>query len=63
MRNKSLRNWCDLDALFCRDDSWFSLVYWGLTPQQQPGSYRDVGDEEMSVSLVEETGEPAGGNQ
>ena len=31
-----------------------SLVYWGLTPQQQPGPYRG-GDDEMSVSLVEET--------
>ena len=20
--------------------SWFGLVYWGLTPQQQPGSYQ-----------------------
>ena len=37
------------------------LVYWGLTPQQQPGSYRggneDDDDDEMSVSLVEETGQ------
>ena len=35
------------------------LVYWGLTPQQQPGSYRgSVDDNEMSVSPVEETGAP-----
>ena len=36
------------------------LVYWGLTPQQQPGSYRggDYDDEEMLFSLVEETGVP-----
>ena len=33
-------------------------MYWGLTPQQQPGSYQ--GDEMMmkSVFLVEETGVP-----
>ena len=37
------------------------LVYSGLTSQQQPGSYRggDYADE-MSVSLVEETGTPRG---
>ena len=39
------------------------MVYWGLTPQQQPGSYRgddddDDNDDEISVSLVEETGVP-----
>ena len=35
------------------------LFYWGVTPQQQPGSYRsDDGD--MSVSLVEEAGAPGG---
>ena len=35
------------------------LVYWGLTPQQQPGSYQGIDDEgEMSVSLMEETGVP-----
>ena len=35
------------------------LVYWGLTPQQQPGSYRGGdNDDEMSVSLVEKTGAP-----
>ena len=35
------------------------LVYWGLTPQQQPGSYQ--GDEMMMNSfLVEETGVPGG---
>ena len=39
------------------------LVYWGLTPQQQPGSYQGGDyddDDEMSVSLVEETGAPGG---
>ena len=39
----------------------FSLVYWGLTRQQQPGSYRGGDDDDgMSVSLVEETGVPGG---
>ena len=41
---------------------WF-IYYRGLKlrPQQQPGSYRGGdGDDEMSVSLVEETGEPRG---
>ena len=37
-----------------------ALVYSGLTPQQQPGSCRggdyDDNDDEMTVSLVEETG-------
>ena len=34
------------DLCTVRDDGkhlflvWFSLVYWGLTPQQQPGSYQ-----------------------
>ena len=52
----------------CQQYPWrvlqVSLVYWGLTPQQQPGSYRggdddddDGGggddDDEMSVSLAE----------
>ena len=41
------------------------LAYWGLTPHQQSGSYRggdyDYDDDEMSVSLVEET-RVAGGN-
>ena len=32
-------------------------MYWGLSPQQQPGSYGG-GDDEMSVTLVEETGAP-----
>ena len=37
------------------------LVYWGLTPHQQPGSYGDGDDDddEMSVSLVEETRGPS----
>ena len=40
------------------------LVYGGLTPQQQPGSYRGGDDDdEMSVSLVEETGAPGGNHQ
>ena len=44
------------------NDRWYGrliLVYWVLTPQQQLGSYRDMDyDDEMSVSLVEETGAP-----
>ena len=37
------------------------LVYWGLTPQQQPGSYQGGDDDdEMSVSLVEEIGADGG---
>ena len=37
--------------------SGFGLVYLGLTPQQQPGSYRGGDDhDEMSVALVEDTG-------
>ena len=42
---------------------WF--VFWGgLTPQQQPGPYRGGGcDDEMSVSLVEETGVPRGNHR
>ena len=40
-----MSNWCE---------DWFGLVYWGLTPQQQPGSYQGGDDDdEMSVSLVE----------
>ena len=42
----------------------FCLVYWGLTPQQQPGSYQ--GGEMMvmkSISLVEETGIPGGNHR
>ena len=40
------------------------LVYWGLTPQQQPGSYLGSDDdEEMSVSLLEETGAPGGNHR
>ena len=31
------------------------MVYWGVTPQQQPGSYQGDDDDEMSVSLVDET--------
>ena len=47
----------------CMDKT--GLLHWGLTPQQQPGSYRggdddddDVDDDEMSVSLVEEARAP-----
>ena len=38
------------------------LVYWGLTPLQQPGSYRDgdYDDDDMSLLLVEETRVPGG---
>ena len=47
------------------------LVYWDLTPQQQPESYQggndddddDDDDDEMSVSLVEETGIPGGNHR
>ena len=36
----------------------------GLTPQQQPGSYRaGDDDDEMSVSLVEQTGAPEGNHR
>ena len=43
---------------------WFGLVYWGLTPQQQPGSYQGGDDDdEISVSLVEETGAPRGNHR
>ena len=39
-------------------------MYWGLTPQQQPGSYRGGdNDDEVSVSLVEETGVPGGNHR
>ena len=39
------------------------LVYWGLTPQQQPGSYQNGRNDDDEISyLVEETGVP-GGNQ
>ena len=31
-------------------DVWFGLVYWGLTPQQQPGSYQ--GGEMMMMKSV-----------
>ena len=50
-----LQNW-----IFSNKNNGF--VYWGLTPQQQPGSYwgDDDDDDEMSVSLVEETGVPGG---
>ena len=39
------------------------MVYWGLTPQQQPGSYQ--GGEMMmkSVVMVEETGVPGGNHR
>ena len=41
---------------------WFGLFSFlgALTPQQQPGSYRGGEDDEMSVSLVEETRTPGG---
>ena len=59
---------CRLWDIDCRMCSKFGLVYWGLTPQKQPVSYRgsdddddgDDDDDEMSVSLVEETGVPGG---
>ena len=39
------------------------LVYWGLTPQQQPGSYQ-VGENDDELSyLVEETGVPGGNHR
>ena len=48
-------NFAEVRYYFC----WsLCLVYWGLTLQQQPGSYRGGDDDEMSVSLVEETGVP-----
>ena len=43
---------------------WFGLVYWGLTPQQQPGSYQ--GGEMMMKSgffMVEEIGVPGGNHR
>ena len=46
------------------------MAYWGLTPQQQTGSYRggdddddNDDDDEMSDSLVEETGVPGGNHR
>ena len=44
-------------------NSGYGLDYWGLMPQQRPGSYRggdddDDDDDEMSVLLVEETKPP-----
>ena len=37
------------------------LVYWGLMPQQQPGSYQGGGNDDDEISfLVEETGVPRG---
>ena len=47
---------------------WFGLVYWGLTPKQQPESYRgsdydDDDDNKMSVSLLRKPeGRKPGGN-
>ena len=32
------------------NEIWFSLVYWGLTPQQQPGSYQG-GEMMMMISV------------
>ena len=42
---------------------WFGLL--GLTPQQQPGSYLGSDDDnnEMLVSLVEETRAPRGNHR
>ena len=39
------------------------IVYWDFTPQHQPGSYRGGDEDEMSVSLVEETGVPGGNHR
>ena len=37
------------------------MVYWGLTPQQQPGSYQGGENDDDEISgLVEETGVPGG---
>ena len=42
----------------------YVFTYWGLTPQQQLGSYRGGDDhDEMSVSLVEENGVPGGNHR
>ena len=35
---------------------WFGLVYWGLTPQQQPGSYQ-CGEMMMMKSVSVEAGD------
>ena len=46
-------------------DKQFGLVYWSLTPQQQPGSYQG-GEMIMMKSvffLVEETGVPGGNHR
>ena len=41
-----------------------TLVYWSLMPQQQPWSYQGSDDDdEMSVSLVEETEAPGGNHR
>ena len=40
---------CFLERRVYRTIDWFSLVYWGLTPQQQPGSYQ--GGEMMMKSV------------
>ena len=42
------------------------LVYWGLMPQQQPGSYilsRRYNDDDEISFLVEETGVPGGNHR
>ena len=60
--------WLPLEVVTI-SSAWFGLVYWGLTPQQQPGSNRGgemmmmmmmmMIDDEVSF-LVEETGVPGG---
>ena len=39
------------------------LVYWGLTPQQQPGSYQGGENDDEISFLVEETGVPGGNHR
>ena len=39
------------------------MVYWGLTPQQQPGSYQGGEMMMMKSVLVEETGVPGGNHR
>ena len=47
------------------DDRFFLLLffYWGLTPQQQSGSYQGGEMMTKSVFLVEETGVPGGNHR
>ena len=50
-----------LNAIRHQKWGFLGLVYWGLTPQQQPGSYLGgADDDDMAVSLVGETGVPGG---